>query len=111
MQNPNLLNLIFQDIKKFDIQNPVIGNLLSQVKAIKLSDKDITRKILGDLETTKLEDAWRSLEELKKPINLNEISDDNDDNDDDNNDYRGNLNQRFNQLRYGRVQPTPPLRN
>ena len=55
MQNPNLLNLIFQDIKKFDIQNPVIGNLLSQVKAIKLSDKDITRKILGDLETTKLD--------------------------------------------------------
>ena len=47
---------------------------MSQVKASKLSDKDITRKILGDLETAKLEDR---LEELKKPINLNEISDDN----------------------------------
>ena len=63
MQNPNPLNLTFRDTKKFDIQNPIIGNLLRQVKASKLSDKDITRKILGDLETAKLEDR---LEELKK---------------------------------------------
>ena len=108
MQNPNPLNLTFPDIKKFDIQNTIIGNLLSQVKASKLSDKDITRKILGDLETAKLADR---LEELKKPINLNEISHDNDDNDDDNDDYGSDLNQRFNKLRYGRVQPTPPSCN
>ena len=81
MQNPNPLNLTFPDIKKFDIQNTIIGNLFSQVKTSKLNDKDITRKILGDLETAKLEDR---LEELKKLINLNEISDNNDDNDDDN---------------------------
>ena len=99
MQNPNPLNLTFRDIKKFDIQNPIIGNLLRQVKASKLSDKDITRKILGDLETAKLEDR---LEELKKPINLNEIRKDNDDYD-DNDDYGGGLNQRFNELRYGGV--------
>ena len=108
MQNPNPLNLTFPDIKKFDIQNTIIGNLFSQVKTSKLNDKDITRKILGDLETAKLEDR---LEELKKLINLNEISDNNDDNDDDNVDYVSDLNQRFNELRYGRVRPTPPFRN
>ena len=73
---------------------------MSQVKASKLTDKDITRKVLGDLETAKLEDR---LEELKKPINLNEVSDNNDDNDDDNDDYGGDLNQIFNELRYGGV--------
>ena len=108
MQNPNPLNLTFPDIKKFDIQNTIIGNLFSQVKTSKLNDKDITRKILGDLETAKLEDR---LEELKKLINLNEISDNNDDNDDDNVDYVSDLNQRFNELRYGRVRPTPPFHN
>ena len=122
MQNPNPRNLTFWDIKRFDIQNPVIRNLLSQIKASKLSDKDITRKILGDLETAKLEDR---LEKLKKPINLDEISNDNYDNDDDNDDYVSDLNQkfnelkyggydlnqRFNQLRYGRVWPMPPPHN
>ena len=78
---------------------------MSPVKASKLSDKDIIRKILGDLETDKLED-W--LEELNRTINLNEISDNTDDKDDDNDDYGGDLNQRFNQLRYGRVRPPPP---
>ena len=81
---------------------------MSQVKASKLSDKDITRKCLGDLETAKLADR---LEELKKPINLNEIGHDNDDNDDDNDDYGSDLNQRFNELKYSRVQPTPPSCN
>ena len=56
---------------------------LWEFKTSKLTDKDITRKVLGDLETAKLEDR---LEELKKPINLNEVSDNNDDNDDDNDD-------------------------
>ena len=108
MQNSDPLNLTFPDIKKFDIQNTITGNLLSQVETSKLNDKDITRKILGDLETAKLEDR---LEELKKPTNLNEISDDNDDNYDDNDDYGSDLNQKFNKLRYGRVWPTPLSRN
>ena len=71
---------------------------MSQIKASKLSDKDITRKILVDLETAKLEDR---LEKLKKPINLDEISNDNYDNDDDNDDYVSDLNQKFNELKYG----------
>ena len=71
---------------------------MSQIKASKLSDKDITRKILGDLETAKLEDR---LEKLKKPINLDEISNNNYDNDDDNDEYVSDLNQKFNELKYG----------
>lgn len=38
MQNPNLLNVTFRDIKKFDIHNPVIGKLVTQVKASNLTD-------------------------------------------------------------------------
>ena len=98
MQNLNPLNVMFCDIKKFDIQNTVISNLLSQVKATKLSDKDLTRKISGDAKTARIEDR---LEELKKPININEISDSNDDDDGDNG---GDLNRTFDELR----RPQPP---
>ena len=30
---PVPLNVTFKDVKKFDVQNPVIGNILSQVNA------------------------------------------------------------------------------
>ena len=32
---------MFKDAKKIDIQNPIIGNLLSQVKTNKISDAKI----------------------------------------------------------------------
>ena len=32
-QNPNPLNLNFRDVKKFDLQNPIIRKLATQVKA------------------------------------------------------------------------------
>ena len=50
MQNTNPLNVMFCDIKKFDIQNPIIGNLLSQVKATKLSNKELTHNIYAMLK-------------------------------------------------------------
>ena len=50
MQNANPLNVMFCDIKKFDIQNPIIGNLLSQVKATKLSNKELTHNIYAMLK-------------------------------------------------------------
>ena len=38
-QNPNPLTVIFRDIKKFDVQNPIIGKLASQVKVILLDQR------------------------------------------------------------------------
>ena len=35
MQNPNPLNLTFCDVKKFDMQNPIIDKIATQVKACK----------------------------------------------------------------------------
>ena len=39
MQKPNPIDFIFHDIIKFDMQNPVIGNLLNQIRSQKLTDQ------------------------------------------------------------------------
>ena len=46
MQNPNPLNLTFRDVKKIDMQNPIIGKIATQVKASKLTEDQLTKKIL-----------------------------------------------------------------
>ena len=43
-RNPNPLNVTFHDMKKFDLVNPIIGKLASQVKASKLTDYETTKK-------------------------------------------------------------------
>ena len=35
------LNVIFKDAKKFDIQNPIIGNIISQVNATQIGEKGV----------------------------------------------------------------------
>ena len=40
-ESPTPLSVTFHDANKFDIQNPVIGNLLSQVNANKMSDAKV----------------------------------------------------------------------
>ena len=40
-RNPNPINVTFYDIKKFDQVNPVIRKLAAQVKASKLTEKEI----------------------------------------------------------------------
>ena len=42
-------------MKKFDLVNPVIGKLASQVKASKLTDYQLTKKILQQGEIDKLQ--------------------------------------------------------
>ena len=42
--NPNPLNVTFQDVKKFDLVNPVIGKLATQVKPSKLTDYELAKK-------------------------------------------------------------------
>ena len=43
-RNPNPLNVTFRDVNKFDLVNPVIGKLATQVKARTLTDYELTKK-------------------------------------------------------------------
>ena len=81
--NPNPLNVTFHDVKKFDLVNPVIGKLATQVKASKLTDYELTKKNLGQGETDKLQNRF---ELFKK--GLDEVIND-DDEDDGGNTGRG----------------------
>ena len=53
--NPNPMNVTFRYMKKFDLVNPVIGKLSSQVKASKLTDYELTKKILQKYEVDELQ--------------------------------------------------------
>ena len=64
-QNPNPLNLNFRDVKKFDIQNPIIGKIATQVKASKLTEDQLTKRILMQDEIAKIENQ---LEQLKNQL-------------------------------------------
>ena len=64
--------------KKFDIQNPIIGNLLSQVNANKISDAKV-KQLLGQ---AKDEELQARLDRLRKRIDK---SDDEDNNNNNNN--------------------------
>ena len=50
--------MTFRNVKKFDVVNPVIGKLATQVKASKLTDHELTKKLLGQGETDKLENRF-----------------------------------------------------
>ena len=54
-RNPNPINVTFHDMKKFDLVNPVIGKLATQVKASKLTDYQLTKKILQQGEIDELQ--------------------------------------------------------
>ena len=43
-QNPNPLNVTFRDVKNFDMANPILCKLATQVKASKLTKGEITKK-------------------------------------------------------------------
>ena len=78
--NPNPINVTFQDMKKFDQVNPVIGKLAAQVKASKLTEQELNQKLLDNFEADTLQAI---LDKLKYGS-----PDDNDD-DDDNKKDRG----------------------
>ena len=65
MQNPNPLNLTFRDVKKFDMQNPIIGKIATNVKASKLTEDQLSRRILMQ---DQISDIANRLEKLKRPI-------------------------------------------
>ena len=72
-QSPTALSVTFKDTKKSDVQNPVVGNILSLVSANQLND-DQVKNLLGEGEDLKIRarlDALRN----------NKSDDENDDND------------------------------
>ena len=83
---PNPLNVTFHDVKKFDLVNPVMGKPAIQVKASKLTGYELTKKILGQGETDKLQNRF---ELFKK--GLDKIINDVDEEDDDENTGRGGI--------------------
>ena len=63
-ESPIPLSVTFKDAKKFDIQNPIIGSLLKQVGANKISDAKI-KQLFGD---AKDEELRARLDRLRKRI-------------------------------------------
>ena len=64
-QNPNPLNLTFRHVKKFGLQNPIIGKIAPQVKASKLTEDQSTKRILKQDEIAIIENQ---LEQLKNQL-------------------------------------------
>ena len=52
------LSVSFKDAKKFDIQNPVIWNLLSQLNANKISDAKV-KQLISEAKHQELQDISR----------------------------------------------------
>ena len=105
-ESPIPLSVTFKDAKKCDIQNPIIGNLLSQVNANKISDAKV-KQLLGQ---AKDEELQARLDRLRKRIdksdddnnnnnNINKINFDDSDDDDDNNVGGEELRRRYINLR------------
>ena len=59
------LSVIFKDAKKFDVQNPIVGNLISQVNANQIAEKGV-KELFGQAEDGKIR---RRLEALREPDN------------------------------------------
>ena len=73
-RNPNPINVTFHDMKKFDLVNPVIGKLATQVKASKLTDYQLTKKILQQGEIDELQ---LRLDKLKYGVKKDDDDDSN----------------------------------
>ena len=87
-ESPIPLSVMFKDAKIFDIQNPIIGNLLNQVNADKISDAKV-KQLLGQ---AKDEELQARLDRLRKKI---------DESDDDYNNAGGEeLHPRYSNLRW-----------
>ena len=70
--NANPINVTFHNMKKFDFVNSVIGKLASQVKVSKLTDYQLTKKILNQGKVDKLQ---LRLDALKYGINKDDDDD------------------------------------
>ena len=88
MKKPTLLEYIFKDRTKFDVQNHVIGSLYNQIKnnKDKINEKQYLQ-LLSNAPSIKDIDISKQLKDLR---DFNDQRRNNDDDDDDDNDDRGN---------------------
>ena len=71
-RNANPINVTFRDMNKFDLVNPVIGKLAYQIRTGKLTDYELTKKLLEQGEIDKLQ---LRLDALKYGINKDDDDD------------------------------------
>ena len=79
MKKPNPIEVMFKDKSKFDVQNPVVGSLITKVVDNKKTEKEFLRA-LDQVPSKKDLDIEKRFRELK-----NFIEGRNNDDDDDNN--------------------------
>ena len=72
-RNRNPLNITFHYRKKFDLVNPVIGKLATQVKVTKLTDYELTKKLLMQGEIDQLQNRLDKLKYGKNDSGGEEI--------------------------------------
>ena len=78
MKKPNLIEVMFKDKSKFDVQNPVVGSLITQVVDNKRKEKEILRVLdqAPSLKDLNIEERFRDLKNFNEGCN----NDDDDDN-------------------------------
>ena len=94
----NPISLIFQNAQKFNLQNPVLGELVNQIYASGLTDENVKR-LLEKGEINKIQLRLDSLKSFNNKNNNNNNNNNNNynnynydgsnDNDDDNDDFDG----------------------
>ena len=67
-QNDNPLDVLFKEKSKFDVQNPIIGSLLEEIKKGKITDKDRIEAVkkAPDIKDLDVEDRFNEIFERKK---------------------------------------------
>ena len=83
MKKPNPIEVMFKDKSKFDVQNPVVGSLITQVVDNKKTEKEFLRALdqAPSIKDLDIEKRFRELENFIE----GRSNDDDDDDDDDNN--------------------------
>ena len=80
------MSVTFKDTKKIDVQNPVVGDILSQVSASRLTD-DQVKKLLGEGEDLKIRARLDALRNNKSDFYKGDGGGGNDDSNDDEGGY------------------------
>ena len=91
-QNDNPLDVLFKEKSKFDVQNPIIGRLLEEIKKGRITEKDKIEAVKNapNIKDLDIEEKFNKIFERKKtgptdyiitPKNNGDDDDDDDDND------------------------------
>ena len=87
-QRNNPLDVVYKEKAKFDVQNPIIGDLLKEINKGKLSDDEYFRKTktAADIRDLDIKERFNKLFERDSKKRDNVLNSNNDDDNDDDND-------------------------